>query len=49
MKRHRVTRRGFLKLSGAAALAAGGWRAGPASAQAEEIKIGALYPPWANR
>ncbi|HEX4836694.1 MAG TPA: ABC transporter substrate-binding protein [bacterium] len=44
MQRHRVTRRGFLKLSGVAALAAGGWRAGPASAQAEEIKIGALYP-----
>ncbi len=41
----RVTRRGFLNLAGgAAALAAGGWKVGPAAAQAEEIRIGALYP-----
>ncbi len=41
----RVTRRGFLKLAGGtAALAAGGWKIGPAAAQAEEIRIGALYP-----
>jgi len=45
MARDRVTRRNFLRLAGgAAALAAGGWRAGPAAAQADEIKIGALYP-----
>ncbi len=43
--RQRVKRRELLKLTGgAAALAAAGWRAGPAGAQAEEIKIGALYP-----
>ncbi len=45
MQRHRVTRRGFLRLAGGtAALATGAWRAGPAAAQAEEVKIGALYP-----
>jgi len=45
MARHRMTRRDVLKLAGGAvAMAAGGWRAGPAAAQAEEIKIGALYP-----
>ncbi len=44
MARYRVTRRELLRLAGGAALAAGGWRAGPAEAQAEEIKIGALYP-----
>lgn len=46
MARHRMTRRGFLRLTGAAtAVAAGGaWRAAPASAQAGDIRIGALYP-----
>lgn len=44
--RHRITRRGFLGLAaaGAAVLAAGGRRAAPALAQAEEVTIGALYP-----
>ncbi len=45
MARYRVTRRDVLKLAGGAvAMAAGAWRAGLAAAQAEEIKIGALYP-----
>jgi len=41
-----VTRREFLKLTGAglAVTAGGGWRAGPAWAQAPTVKIGALYP-----
>src|SRR5712692_1184205 len=44
MRRYRLTRRDLLKLAGGAAVAAGGWRAGPAAAQAEEVKIGCLYP-----
>jgi branched-chain amino acid transport system substrate-binding protein len=45
MRRHRLTRRDFLKLTGGAAVfAGGGWRAGPAAAQGEEVKVGCLYP-----
>ncbi len=45
MTRYRLTRRDVLKVAGGAAVfAAGGWRAGSAAAQAEEIKIGCLYP-----
>ncbi len=46
MALHRVTRRSLLRLAGGglALAAAGGWKAGPAAAQAEDVRIGALYP-----
>jgi len=45
MRRFWLTRREMLKLAGGAVVfAGGGWRAGPAAAQAEEVKIGCLYP-----
>jgi branched-chain amino acid transport system substrate-binding protein len=45
MRRSRLTRREWLKVaSGSAVFAAGGWRASPASAQAGDIAIGAVYP-----
>jgi len=46
MARHRVTRRSLLRLAGGglALAAVRGWRAGPAAAQTEDVRIGALYP-----
>jgi branched-chain amino acid transport system substrate-binding protein len=44
MARHHMTRRSLLRLAGGGLALAAGWRAGPAAAQAEEVRIGALYP-----
>src|SRR5262249_33184674 len=45
MTPHRPSRRAVIRLTtGAAVFAAGGWRAGSAAAQAEDIKVGGLYP-----